>query len=409
FPPEHVQNATRASVYTLQPGQHEFPFKFKFPFNNTCADRQATVVNIAGLQMQAPASSDRHIKQTLPPTLHYFQDQAIIRYYIKATVVRPAFYKENFRTEHDFPFFPIEPPRSAPTKRESYARIQHQFAPPTSTAKSPAKAPSLFRKASSPTDGPESPLIPIATPLHVCIDARLPDPAVITCNEALPLRILVTKLNESSATIYMQLLQIELVASTLVRAQELQRKNLTSTVLMSKSNMGMRLLERDKVMEIDKGLWKDIPLPNTVAPTFETCNISRTYQVHVKVGLTHGHGGQLFPERTVQTLKMAVSVYSGIAPPDALLRAMAGVPSHVTSTASTSDISAHPPPSKLSSNAEPHPIILDPQNSNNPIATGQTHPEGSFEDDAPPTYEEAVADGIGPVQGVRRDYQHREG
>ncbi|KAL8812992.1 MAG: hypothetical protein Q9200_000619 [Gallowayella weberi] len=406
FPPEHLQNPTRASVYTLHPGQHEFPFQFKFPFNNTCTDRQATVVTIAGLQMQAPASSDRHVKQTLPPTLHYFQDQAIIRYYLKATVVRPAFYKENFRTEYDFPFFPIEPPRSAPNKRESYARIKHQFAPPTPTARSPVKPPSLFRKASVHADGPDSPLTPMTPPLQVCIDARLPDPAVITCNEALPLRILVTKLNESPATVYMQLLQIELVANTLVRAHALQRTNLTSTVLTSKSNMGMRLTERDKVMEIDKGLWKDIPLPNTVAPTFETCNISRTYQVHVKVGLTHGHGGQLFPELTVQTLKMPVSVYSGIAPPAALLQAMAGIPS--TASPSTSNISAvHPPPSKLPSSAEPHPIILDPQNSHHPIATGQTHPEGLAEDDAPPTYEEAVADGIGPVQGARREYQHR--
>ncbi|KAL8808186.1 MAG: hypothetical protein Q9182_000250 [Xanthomendoza sp. 2 TL-2023] len=393
FPPEHLQNPTRASVYTLHPGQHEFPFKFKFPFNNTCADRQATVVNIAGLQMQAPASSDRHVKQTLPPTLHYFQDQAIIRYYLKATVVRPAFYKENFRTEYDFPFFPIEPPRSAPNKRESYARIQHQFAPPTPTARSPVKPPSLFRKTSVPADGTDPPLTPMTPPLHVCIDARLPDPAVATCNEALPLRILVTKLNESPATVYMQLLQIELVAITLVRAHALQRTNLTSTVLTSKSNMGMRLTERDKVVEIDNGLWKDIPLPNTVAPTFETCNISRTYQ----------------PELTVQTLKMPVSVYSGIAPPDALLRAMAGSPSPITSPASTSPISAHPPPSKLSASAEPHPIILDPQNSHHPIATGQTHPEGTVEEDAPPTYEEAVADGIGPVQGARREYRHRQG
>ncbi|KAL8727163.1 MAG: hypothetical protein Q9181_005805 [Wetmoreana brouardii] len=46
---------------------------------------------------KAPGNSDRHVKQTLPPTLHAFQDQAVIRYYLKATVQRPAFYKENFR------------------------------------------------------------------------------------------------------------------------------------------------------------------------------------------------------------------------------------------------------------------------------------------------------------------------
>ena len=75
-----------------------YQWTLQFPFNNTCIDYQPAVVSIGGLQMQTPANRDRHVRKTLPPTLHAFQDQAIIRYYIKATVVRPAFYKENYRT-----------------------------------------------------------------------------------------------------------------------------------------------------------------------------------------------------------------------------------------------------------------------------------------------------------------------
>ncbi|KAL8639212.1 MAG: hypothetical protein Q9226_008897, partial [Calogaya cf. arnoldii] len=324
----------------------------KLPFNNTCADYQPTVVNIGGLQMQAPGNRDRHVKKTLPPTLHAFQDQAIIRYYIKATVVRPAFYKENYRAEHLFPFFPIEPPRPPPNRQESFARRRHQFAPviqPSAPAKSSIKPPSIFRKGSQLAAGSNSsppPSPDLSKVCSVCIDARLPDPAIVTCNEPLPLRIIITKLNDSPASIYLQLLQIELVATTVVRAHHLSRENLTSTVLTSKSNMRIRLSEIDKVMEIDKGWWKDIPLPNTVAPSFDTCNISRTYFVLVKVGLTHGLGDQTFvsayilftiprsplristepqhqPELTVHALKMPVSVYSGIRPPQALLQAMA--------------------------------------------------------------------------------------
>ncbi|KAL8731850.1 MAG: hypothetical protein Q9166_003134 [cf. Caloplaca sp. 2 TL-2023] len=414
FPPENLQNTSRGSIFTLHPGQHEFPFEFKLPFNNIRADRQSTFVNIAGLQVQAPRNTDRHVRQTLPPTLHYFQDQAIIRYYVKATVARPQFYKENFRTEYAFSFFPIEPPRPAPNRNESYARIQHHFAPVsdlTSTANSPAKSPGFFRRKSVPTAGSDSPVSPTITPLQVCIDARLPDPAIITCNETIPLRILITKINDSSATVFLQLMQIELVANTIVRAHHLKRGNLTSTVLISKSNMRMRLPEKDKVMEIDKRMWNDIPLPNTVAPTFETCNISRVYEVHIKVGLTHGSGEQIYPELTVQTLKMPVSVYSGIAPPADLLRAIAGTPagsSHNTSTNPSSKTSAHRPPRPPGA---VHPEIL-PQHSTTPTQTGQTDPlgpEGPFEDEAPPTYQEAIAEGIGPVEGTRREYQHREG
>lgn len=276
--------------------------------------------------MQAPGSRDRHVRKTLPPTLHAFQDQAIIRYYIKATVVRPAFYKENYRTvsglsmihdiatpltilqEYLFSFVPIEPPRPAPNRMESYARRQHQFAPvgqPSAPAKSSIKPPSLFRKGSQLAAGSNASPTPSTAPLQVCsvcIDARLPDPAIITCNEPLPLRIIITKVNDSPASIYLQLLQIELVANTVVRAHHLARENLTSTVLTSKSNMRIRLSEVDKIMEIDKGWWKDIPLPNTVAPSFDTCNISRTYFVLVKIGLTHDLGDQTFVSLYMLTL-----------------------------------------------------------------------------------------------------------
>lgn len=41
--------------------------------------------------------TDRHVKKTLPPSLNGLPGEAEIRYYVKTTVQRPAFYKENFR------------------------------------------------------------------------------------------------------------------------------------------------------------------------------------------------------------------------------------------------------------------------------------------------------------------------
>lgn len=105
---------------------------------------------------------------------------------------------------------------------------------------------------------------------------------------------MITKLNDSSAALYLQLLQIELVAKTRVRAHYLLRDNLTSTVIISKSNMRTRLPENDKTMQIDKGYWSTIHLPNNVAPTFDTCNISRSYELRIKVGLQHGVDDHVF-------------------------------------------------------------------------------------------------------------------
>ena len=117
---------------------------------------------------------------------------------------------------------------------------------------------------------------------------------------------------------------------------------------------------------------------------------------------------------------MPVSVYSGIRPPQALLEAMAdsrrplvGPQAHIPPQSPSKFSSAYQKQSSQSSpaTAQPeveHPVILN-HHPSTPIATGQTHPEEPFEDEAPPTYQEAIAEGIGPVEGARRAYQHREG
>ncbi|KAI4216469.1 MAG: hypothetical protein LQ351_000958 [Letrouitia transgressa] len=383
FPTPELQNVAsqKGSSYTLPPGQHEYAFKFKIPFNNDCSNMTSTYVTVAGLQMQMPHNTDRHIKKTLPPSLNGLPGQAEIRYYVKATVQRAAFYKENFRAQMDFKFFPIEPPRAAPNKRESYARRQHQFAP---AVDSPSRS-SFFRRSSTPTPDASTIIPPL-----VSIDGRLPDPAVVTCNEPLPLRVLITKLNDSPATMHLQLLHIELVANTTVRAHHLNRTNGTSWVIVSRSNMQTQLIEKNKIMELDRSVWKDIPLPNTVAPSFDTCNITRSYTLDIKVGLSYGHGSTIYPELAVQAIRMPLKVFSGIAPPPALLNAMR---ERAATINTSTHLSTTPSQASPGAAAPTYPGPSEP-----------TGPEGPFPAEAPPSYEDAIAEDLGPVDGPRGEY-----
>ena len=190
-------------------------------------------------------------------------------------------------------FLPIEPPRPPPNKRESYARRSHQFSPSIDV---PTK-PGLFRKASVADPG-----IPKVPPPDISIDGRLPDPAIVTCNEPLPLRILITKKNQSPATIFLQMLNIELIGYTSIRAHELRRQETTSWMVLSLSNMRMPLgnpmgnegsRDGSRVFEVDSKLWKQHPIHNTVSPSFETCNLSRQYALDVKLGLSWGSPGNI--------------------------------------------------------------------------------------------------------------------
>lgn len=94
------------------------------------------------------------------------------------------------------------------------------------------------------------------------------------------------------------------------------------------------------------------------------------------------------PELIVLPLRLGVLVYSGISPPAALLEAMQKARTSVMSpavplTPPTSGPSAAPPPASLSAGDA----------------------GGDLPDVAPPSYEDAMAQDIGPLDGRRRDYQ----
>ena len=150
--------------------------------------------------------------------------------------------------------------------------------------------PGLFRKAPEATNDPSVPKVP---PPSISIDGRLPDPAIITCNESLPLRVLVTKKNESPATIYLRTLSITLVGFTVIRAHELRRQEDQSWVIVSQAHIDKALNstvagDGNKILEVDPNMWKQRPLPNIVSPSFATCNIARRYELEVKAGLSWG-------------------------------------------------------------------------------------------------------------------------
>jgi hypothetical protein len=277
-------------TYTLRTGQHEYPFRFKIPFNNGCSEPQSQQMGLGsgfgGLGLGGLQQLQyKHVKRTLPPSLTGFPGEAEIRYYIKVTVQRPSLFKENRRSAIGFKFMPIEPPRPPATTNEVYARRPFAFQAGLASA---ARKSSIFKKA--------PPRMSDIAPKGE-VDARLPSPAILTCNEPLPLRLIIRKLNESPESVYLQSLQVHLLGSTEVRAQEVMRIETSTWVIMSLNGLGIPIGKpTDKVRTetvVDNSLWNQIPLPNTVAPSFQTCNISRKYELEVRVGLAYGTQGNI--------------------------------------------------------------------------------------------------------------------
>lgn len=140
-----------------------------------------------------------------------------------------------------------------------------------------------------------TPASPVLPPARFSIDARLPNPAVLTCGQDLPLKVLIKQLNERSEELYLQTLQIELIGFTKVRAHEATRTETNSWVIISLSNLNQPIGAfndpAETETELTKELWYGHRLPDTVAPSFITCNISRSYELQVSAGLSYGPRG----------------------------------------------------------------------------------------------------------------------
>ena len=290
FPSLDSGTGSMGGAYTLRAGQHEYPFRFKIPFNNGCSDPHSQQMGpgsgfagfgLGGLQQM----QYRHVKRTLPPSLTGFPGEAEIRYYIKVTVQRPSIFKENRRSAIGFKFLPIEPPRAPPTTNEIYARRPYVF---QAGLAGYARKSSMFKK----TPAKLSDTAPKGE-----VEARLPSPAVLTCNEPLPLRIIARKTEQSAESVFLVSLQVHLFGSTEVRAQDVVRTETSTWILMSLNGLSIPIINgSDEVRKetiLDNALWDGIPLPNTVAPSFSTCNLTRRYELEVRVGLGYGVPGEI--------------------------------------------------------------------------------------------------------------------
>ncbi|KAJ9141763.1 Arrestin-related trafficking adapter 10 [Pleurostoma richardsiae] len=440
FPDANVSALAGAAL--LGPGQYQWPFRFRVPFNNACGDPQA-MARIGGLAGPGGFASGPglfgfggirvmdgskqlmypHVTRTLPPSFTGFPGEAEIRYYIKVTIQRPGLFRENWRYQVGFKFLPVEPPRPPPTNQEAYARRPFAFTPRSSAPIFSTKRYTMFGRtpneaqASGISPTPDAKDLsassePDQQPPSVEMSARLPHPSILTCNKPLPLRLIAKKLVPSREQCYLISLEIHLVGSTRIRCQDLVHTETTRWVIVSRSGLSIPLCPPEDPpgaeTVLPDQLWHSQPLPNTVMPSFITCNISRAYQLEVRLGVSWGirpQGHSSFrlgkPKDSTAELPQTISlplhfssveVHSGVTPPASLIEATRQsrrprLPPRPSGAQTT-------PATPLLPSTDP---LYPPQ-----LRPGQTQGQGGAVappyDDAPPSYDEAMAESMtGPL------------
>ncbi|KAI1331866.1 hypothetical protein F5Y16DRAFT_359447 [Xylariaceae sp. FL0255] len=411
---------------TYSPGNHVFKFDFKLPLNNICHDAKmmGSMIGVGGpnggglLGKSGFRTMDatkqlmlHHVKATLPPSLTGFPQMAEIRYYVKVTIQRPGIFKENWRYQLGFKFLPIEPPRKPASRQEAFARRPFTFKPRTPL---PSSRKSFFGSNKFP--GARDPSTP--NPPSIEMSARLPFPSILTCNESLPLRLIAKKLVPTSEQVYITALEVVLVGYTQVRVQNLENIRRTVWVIVSTTKLSIELGKStdavDTEFEIPKTLWENRRLHNTIAPTFKTCNVSRRYELEVRLSLSWGlpeSSGKtkegFIPQVISLPLKISkIDVFSGIKPPAQLLQSATYTTAPQGSSSSSTRPSAHVntstnnttitmngnsprPPNRPGADGNPS----MPPRPSDPLYPPQLGPDNvPGYDDAPPSYDEAMAE-----------------
>lgn len=140
-------------------------------------------------------------------------------------------------------------------------------------------------------------IYPSPRTVHFSIEARLPSPPIIVPNLQLPLRVILVQIEPYTTPVFIRSLQIHLFAFTEITAHDIKKTDKRIITCLSltglQSPIGYDSQPVGVEVEADKALWVNSTLPDSVPPSFRTCNIWRTYHLEIVLGLSHGHIGPI--------------------------------------------------------------------------------------------------------------------
>lgn len=422
FPSAKINAASTAKEFTLKAGSYQYDFEMKIPVNSSCGTQPASAFNaqkiadqinevpIVGavsrpvMSVSKPVlsrtgidfaqASSTHIDGVLPPSLSGMGELASVKYFIKVTVNRASFLAINARNYHPFVFLPVDQPRLVDSNRMAFVRRELRVGlyqeEPSSSQKSGMR---WFFKDSFGT----RPTAQVA----FNFEARYPASMDFVPLCRLPLQLCAVFKKDPStmpiSILYLRELELELIASTVARAHQEVRTDSMALKFFERSNlnlalnleMAQRIDNRGRVyweISLPESLLEGAQMPDSVCPSFVTCNIKRSYNLKVEAGFS------CVPNGRIDYVKLYANV---------LIRS--GIPAPAQSHGSL------PGPSTLYEkfNAAPPPFSARPSDQKTAAgpATYQDN-EGEQEQSTEdlPSYVQALAHLEGPQDRVNRQY-----
>ncbi|KAF5861591.1 hypothetical protein ETB97_012757 [Aspergillus alliaceus] len=251
---------------TIGPGTHIFPFSLPFPPRSEChkISLDGSKQNSSCTGFLSRKTKTNHILRRLPPSTGDTLSPWEIKYYLDVTVTKTGLIKGVEKLTRNILFYPV-PDFSLPKSilgRRCILPVNHD-----STGSS--------------------------SPLAFQVDVELLNGQCLLLGYPIPLKIKLTKIGERECFIWLNDFQTMIVGTTEVHASGLIEKDTQFQVVQTMSNIH-HVICHDNASHgaelcIGDGLWSKRLVPIALTPSFETCNISQTYKLEVRLGLQTGY------------------------------------------------------------------------------------------------------------------------
>ncbi|KAG7194722.1 uncharacterized protein KQ657_004401 [Scheffersomyces spartinae] len=304
FPSKGTYNKGRIQEFNLDVGRYSYPFSFQLPMDNDCASssasrntmkdhkarvqhhRKSLLKSIPFNSLKKKPSKPmgqieaKHVTNQLPPSF-YLNDDASIKYGVRATLFTTQLDFFGDRSAYGpFVFLPLDLEGPLPDAPKYELNIRESFL--------------CSKMVHTP-----------GTPLHFFFELRLNDPANFTPGEKQSYTLHIGTrhqfTNQSTdvmPTIYLMKIKTSLLCITDIRADD---DRLTGTLHKTQHVKTLVLVEKDlnkypiELSGMERKLDQDsysveVPLecyshsiPTDLPPTFETCNLSRSYKLELVI------------------------------------------------------------------------------------------------------------------------------
>ncbi|OJJ65780.1 hypothetical protein ASPBRDRAFT_60292 [Aspergillus brasiliensis CBS 101740] len=285
FPPGNCAGWFTSGTVTIPPGEHSFPFCIMFPQVSECYKGSTG----EAVRRRSATHQPRHLLRKLPPSTGNPFTPGEVVYSLEATIMQNGLIYRTHKSTRDISFLPVSPipkPLQSVTARKSVICI--------------TKSAEL-----------------LCPPLTYEIEAELINGPFLLLGHPITLSVKITNINDEKPDISLRDFQSMLIETTDIRTHGATQSVTRLLIIQTMSNLSQPFVNDGSPtvgssMSLENGVWSRHCIPHCLTPTFETCNVTRSYKLEIRLGIEFGRNNSRILEFVFPVCVLAPSYTHGI-------------------------------------------------------------------------------------------------